>query len=371
MNERTNDTSLIELQNVVKAYETPAGPVMALKEVDLLAERGEFVSVIGKSGSGKSTLINMITGIDRPTSGEVWIDGTPVHELNEEQMARWRGKNLGIVFQFFQMLRGLSLLQNIILPMDFADLYTTKERRERAMYLLELVGLEEQAHKLPSMVSGGQQQRAAIARALANDPAIIVADEPTGSLDSRTAENIFQLFEELVSNGKTILMVTHDNDQAIRASRTVIVSDGKVMNEFIKSALPGLDLEQLLSTSSKFEQVNYAPGELILQKGTSGTHFYIVTKGKVEVLLDTTYGHQIPVAELEGGQFFGEMELIQGGMNFANVRASGDGVEVMRLDKSGFEKMLQESEVTRQAIEEVVNERNAQNRLALEVEHSN
>jgi putative ABC transport system ATP-binding protein len=184
---------------------------------------------VGKSGSGKSTLINMITGIDRPTGGEVIVAGTPVHTLSENQIARWRGRNVGVVFQFFQLLPTLTVLENVMLPMDFCNMYTPSERRRRGLHLLEQVDLADQANKLPTAISGGQQQRAAIARAMANDPPIIIADEPTGNLDSRTADSVFELFSQLVNSGKTILMVTHDDDLAHRVTRTVTIADGEIV----------------------------------------------------------------------------------------------------------------------------------------------
>jgi putative ABC transport system ATP-binding protein len=192
---------------------------------------GEFEAVVGKSGSGKSTMINMITGIDRPTSGEVWINGVPVHTLRENQIASWRGRTIGVVFQFFQLLPTLTVLENVMLPMDFCNLYTRRERPERAAYLLEQVDMISQMHKLPTAISGGQQQRAAIARALANDPPIIVADEPTGNLDSKTADAVFTLFTRLVDEGKTILMVTHDDELAHRVTRTVTIADGAIVDD--------------------------------------------------------------------------------------------------------------------------------------------
>ncbi len=219
---------LIELRQVVKIYQTAAGDFVALKNVDLKVDPGEFVAVIGKSGSGKSTLINMITGIDRPTSGQVLVGDTAVHELNEGQIAVWRGRQVGVVFQFFQLLPTLTLVENVMLPMDFCDMYSMQEREERAMDLLAEVELTDHAHKLPTAISGGQQQRAAIARALANDPPILVADEPTGNLDSVTSASIFNLFEDLIANGKTVLMVTHDLDLARRATRTILLVDGEI-----------------------------------------------------------------------------------------------------------------------------------------------
>jgi putative ABC transport system ATP-binding protein len=220
---------LIELVELTKVYVNPAGRFPALRGITLKLDAGEFVSVVGKSGCGKTTLINMITGIDRPTSGEVFVGGVPVHDLNEDRMAQWRGRNLGVIFQFFQLLPTLSIVDNVMIPMDFCNTFPQRERFERALYLLELVDIAEHADKLPSEISGGQQQRAAIARALANDPPILAADEPTGNLDSKTGDAIFRLFENLVEAGKTLLVVTHDEDLAGRASRTIEMSDGVVV----------------------------------------------------------------------------------------------------------------------------------------------
>jgi len=221
---------LISLRQVVKTFETAAGSFTALRGIDLQVKPGEFLAVVGKSGSGKSTLLNMITGIDRPSSGEVLVGSKAVHKLNEGQMAVWRGRNVGIVFQFFQLLPTLTLIENVMLPMDFCNTFQARGREKRAMQLLDLVEMTPHAHKLPSAVSGGEQQRVAIARALANDPPILVADEPTGNLDSKTAESVFRLFERLVDQGKTMVMVTHDSDLSRRVTRTVIVSDGKILN---------------------------------------------------------------------------------------------------------------------------------------------
>jgi putative ABC transport system ATP-binding protein len=223
---------LVDLCDVVKTYQGAAGTFTALKGINLLVEAGAFVSIIGKSGSGKSTLINVITGIDRPTSGEVVIDHTPVHKLNEEQIAVWRGRSVGVIFQFFQLLPTLTAVENILLAMDYGKRYPRAERPERAMHLLELVGMADGAHQLPNALSGGQQQCVAIARALANDPVLLTADEPTGNLDTKSAEMVFQLFQNLADAGKTILMVTHDNDLAGRAQRTIRLSDGRIVDEF-------------------------------------------------------------------------------------------------------------------------------------------
>ena len=225
------DSHLIDLRDVVKVYTNQAGSFTALRGVSLTVDNGEFVAVVGKSGSGKTTLINSLTGIDRPTSGEIHVAGTPVHKLTEGQLAVWRGKNVGVIFQFFQLLPMLSVVENVMLPMDFCNVYQPRERQERAMYLLEQVEMADCAHKLPSATSGGQQQRVAIARALANDPPIIVADEPTGNLDSKTASAVFDLFQSLVEKGKTFVMVTHDRDLAQRVTRTVSIADGEIIDD--------------------------------------------------------------------------------------------------------------------------------------------
>jgi putative ABC transport system ATP-binding protein len=229
---RTDEaTHLVDLRNVIKEYNTPAGTFRALDGIDLAVDSGEFVAVVGKSGSGKSTLTNMITGIDRPSSGEVLVTGTPIHKMKEGQIAVWRGRNVGVVFQFFQLLPTLTVIENVMLPMDFGGLYGNGQRRERALHLLDLVEMADQADKLPTAISGGQQQRVAIARSLANDPPLLVADEPTGNLDSKTADSVFRLFEELVGDGKTILMVTHDDELASRASRAVTIADGRIASD--------------------------------------------------------------------------------------------------------------------------------------------
>jgi putative ABC transport system ATP-binding protein len=231
--------AMIDLRGITKVYETDAGPFLALKGIDLQVMPGEFVSVVGKSGSGKSTLINMFTGIDHPTEGEAIVARTRIGQLDEGQMAVWRGRNMGIVFQFFQLLPTLTVIENVMLPMDLCQVYDPDERYERAYHLLDQVGIASDADKFPSAVAGGHQQRAAIARALANDPPIVVADEPTGNLDSRTADAIYQLFESLVAGGKTILMVTHDGELAERVPRTLTLADGEIVNEVVRAPASG------------------------------------------------------------------------------------------------------------------------------------
>jgi putative ABC transport system ATP-binding protein len=232
---RSVNGHVVDLQRVVKTYDTPAGRFTALRGVDLVVERGDFRSIIGKSGSGKSTLINVITGIDRPTSGRVTVAGTRVDALSQGEIAVWRGRTIGVIFQFFQLLPTLTAVENVMLPMDYAALHPPGERPERAMALLERVEMADYAHEMPSSLSGGQQQRVAIARALANDPPLVTADEPTGNLDSRSAHKVLRLFERLVDEGKTVLMVTHDRELAARARRTLVLADGEIVDERINA----------------------------------------------------------------------------------------------------------------------------------------
>jgi putative ABC transport system ATP-binding protein len=356
---------LIELRDVLKVYESAAGKFTALKDVDLQIGRGEFVGIIGKSGSGKSTLLNMITGIDRPTSGEVLVADTAVHALSEGQMASWRGRNLGIIFQFFQLLPALSIVENVMLPMDFCGMYTAPERRRRAMSLLEQVDMAENAHKLPSAVSGGQQQRVAIARALANDPPILIADEPTGNLDSKTAESVFRMFEQLVDQGKTILMVTHDQDLAKRVTRTVIIADGQVIDEYLARALPTLSEAQLIWATHNVEVRTYPPGAVVIHEGTPPDNFYVVTRGRVDIVLQQPGGSEIVVTTMGVGQYFGEIALLRGGLHNATVRAGFDtGVEVVALDRDEFRHLVAESPTTAAAIDQIADQRAAENRAA-------
>jgi putative ABC transport system ATP-binding protein len=227
---------LIDLRRVVKTYHSLAGSVTALQGMDLQVYPGEFLVVTGKSGSGKTTLINIVTGLDRSTSGEIWITGAPLHHFSPEKAARLRGKTMGVVFQSFELLPTLTVLQNVMLPMDFAKRYALKEQHQRAMQLLEQVDIAEHAKKYPTALSGGQQQRLAIARAMANDPAILVADEPTGSLDSATATAVIDLFADLVRQGRTILLATHDKDVAKRGSRIITLADGQIIGS--ESGIP-------------------------------------------------------------------------------------------------------------------------------------
>jgi len=356
--QKTNDTvtdhPMIDLRDVSKYYKTAIGDFHALDNVDLQINAGEFVSIIGKSGSGKSTLLNMITGIDRPTTGEVYVNGTAVHGLNENRMARWRGLNLGIVFQFFQLLPTISVIENIMLPMDFCRTYPMRERGKRALELLEMVELSDHAYKLPTALSGGQQQRVAIARALANDPPIIIADEPTGNLDSKTAESVFTLFNDLTTKGKTIIIVTHDSGLAKRTHRTALIADGEIVNEYVAKAMSTLTREQLLQATHVATMKNYEAGAMILEEGTDADSFYIVTKGTVEVVLPRANQSDVVAVQLGPGKYFGEMEFFHEKKHRASIRASEhSSVEVLAIGYEKLNELLNQSDVTRDALHQM------------------
>lgn len=334
--------SLITLKDIVKKYQTEAGEFTALKNINLSISGGDFVGIIGKSGSGKSTLINMITGIDRATSGRIIMNGTDVTHFKEGEMAVWRGKNIGIVFQFFQLLPTLTVIENVVLPMDFGNVYAPNERLKKARELLRLVDLEDQADKFPSQLSGGQQQRIAIARALSNDPPIICADEPTGNLDSRNAEQIFTLFQSLVDRGKTIVMVTHDRDLAKKVKRTILISDGQVIEEYLISTFSTLTSPQLAWVSSKVQIKRYQKGELIIREGEALNDFYIIMNGKVEIFLKKKEQDKI-LATYVRGQYFGEIELLGKPNSVASARAGENGARIGKIDRNTFYKILEQS----------------------------
>jgi ABC-type lipoprotein export system ATPase subunit len=356
---------LIQLRQVVKRYKTSAGEYLALRGVNVDIPTSEFVAIVGKSGSGKSTLLNMITGIDHPTSGEVLVNGVNIYKMTESQRALWRGCNLGIVFQFFQLMPMLTLLENTMLPMDYCNVYSNAERPERAMELLKMVGLERQAYKLPAAVSSGQQQTAAIARAMATDPPIIVADEPTGNLDSRSSDEIINLFNQLVEKGKTIILVTHDPSITKRTYRTLIISDGEIINETVARALPLLSHTQMLKVSRLVKPMHVPAGGMIIRKGQNVDNFFIIVDGQVEVVLESTKRPEVTLGQLGAGEFFGEIELIHGGDPLASVRAAPDApVELVALPHKDFAEMLVGSPLTEEALSSIVQARMAQNRSA-------
>ena len=315
---------IVLCQDVKKIFKTPAGESLVLKGVSAQIMQGEFVSVVGRSGSGKSTLVNMITGIDHPSSGKIQVAGTELHRMSEGEVAVWRGRTMGIVFQFFQLLPMLTLVENLMLPMDFCNMYPPAEREERAMKLLQRVGLASLAHKLPGAISGGQQQSAAVARALANDPPIIMADEPTGNLDERTAEDVIQLFEELVQNGKTILMVTHDPILAKRTTRMLVISDGELVKEAMVKAFPDLRHSQLLKLTHLSSQHPFSPEEAI---PAHPGQVYVVEQGALQVMREGEL-----VENYEAGRFVDPTHLHLGRRTGYTLRAGPLGAEAIAMD---------------------------------------
>ena len=351
--------AMIDMHGVVKTFKNAAGEFTVLKGIDLTINRGEFVSIIGKSGSGKSTLLNMITGIDHPSDGSVVIGGTDIYtNVSESQRSRWRGRNLGIVFQFFQLLPMLTLLENVMLSMDFADMYDFDERPARAMDMLTLVGLEKFANKLPVLVSTGQQQLAAIARALACDPPLLVADEPTGNLDTKSASIIIDLFEELSRRGKTVLMVTHDPSLTSRTTRNIIIADGELINETIAKSLPWLRHRHMMEFTKLAEERVYLPNHTIIPRDEHVDTFFMIRRGEVDVvLLDRKQGETV-ISRLKPGEFFGEIELLRGGRAIANVRAGPqEPVEVLTIRREDFKRVMDQSPITAEVVGKIVQER--------------
>jgi putative ABC transport system ATP-binding protein len=347
---------LIEMLDIVKTFKTPAGEFTALKKVSACFYRGESVSVVGKSGSGKSTLVNMLTGIDHPTSGKVRAGGVSLHELNESDMSLWRGRNLGIVFQFFQLLPMLSLLENVLLPMDLAGKFPLGEREARAESLLRLVGLEKYAHSLPDAVSGGQQQSAAIARALANDPPVLVADEPTGNLDTRAAEEIFEIFKGLTRQGKTIIVVTHDSSLAGQTDRTMLLSDGELIRPQVAGAFPDLPHPRLLWLTHRLKSRRYAPGEELILAGKSEVGLMLVAAGNLEIAFNRVNEHHRVI--LPPRQFFSALDLELNGESVPKLRASGDeDLEILALGPADFNDWLESAPDDRDRLLNMVHER--------------
>ncbi len=362
----TSAEAMIDMHGIVKTFKSAAGEFTVLKGIDLTINRGEFVSIVGKSGSGKSTLLNMITGIDHPTDGRMVIGGTDIYTgVTESQRSRWRGRNLGIVFQFFQLMPMLTLLENVMLPMDYAELYDFDERPKRAMEMLEMVGLETFANKLPVLVSTGQQQLAAIARALACDPPLLVADEPTGNLDTKSANTIIDLFEELARRGKTVVMVTHDPSLTSRTTRNIIIADGELINETVAKALPWLRHRHMMEFTKLVETETYPAKTTIISRDEHVEKFFMIHRGEVEVVLQDRKQDETIISRLRPGEFFGEIELMRGGKSVANVRASADGpVELLTIKREDFKRVMDQSPITAEAVGKIVQERLNEHRTA-------
>jgi ABC-type lipoprotein export system ATPase subunit len=362
----TSPEAVIDMHGIVKTFKNAAGEFIVLKGIDLTINRGEFVSIVGKSGSGKSTLLNMITGIDHPTEGRMVIGGTDIYtNVTESQRSKWRGRNLGIVFQFFQLLPMLTLLENVMLAMDYADMYDFDERPKHAMQMLEKVGLEKFANKLPTMVSTGQQQLAAIARALACDPPLLVADEPTGNLDTKSANAIIDLFEELARSGKTVVMVTHDPSLTSRTTRNIIIADGELINETVAKALPWLRHRHMMEFTKLVEDWVYEPKSTIIARDEHVEYFFMIHKGEVEVVLQDRKNEETVISRLKPGEFFGDIELMRGGKSIANVRASAEGpVELLTIKRDDFKRVMDQSPITAEAVGKIVQQRLGEHRAA-------
>lgn len=327
----SNGDPIIRMRGITKTFRSAAGEATVLKGIDVDILPGQFVSVVGRSGSGKSTLVNMITGIDRPTSGSVEIGGQDILHMPESDMAIWRGRHLGIVFQFFQLLPMLTLIENVMLPMDFCNMYPPAARQERALGLLRRVGLEDFAHKLPGAVAGGQQQSAAVARALANDPPILIADEPTGNLDSVTAEQVMEIFEELAAQGKTILFVTHDRTLALRTNRRLLISDGELVNETLVAAFPNASHSLLLRLSKTAQPLELPPGADLLSTGQNPC-VYLVEAG---CLMDGSD----PEAVIAAGDAL-DAPVVGGA-----IRAGEAGAKLLGLPRELVEPLLSSEQV--------------------------
>lgn len=357
----TNDGKpLIEMRDIVKVFKTGAGNFTALNGVDVCFYEGEYVSVVGKSGSGKSTLVNMLTGIDHPTAGTVRVGGNYIHQLSEGKMSIWRGINLGIVFQFFQLLPILSIIENIMLPMDFAKVIPFQKRELRAMELLEMVGLKEHAHDLPAEVSGGQQQSAAIARALANDPPIIIADEPTGNLDSRAADVVFKIFSELAQQGKSIIMVTHDSSLAKRTGRMLLLSDGELVNSWIADTFPHLPHSRLLWLTHLMQPKAFEDGQIIPLPNHSQAAMYLFTSGPVEFVTRNGFFGNRRIC-LESGEYLATPDLQTFTDDVLGLRsATGDKVEALVLDRDAFQHWMEEDKVDQENLITAARDRVAQ-----------
>ena len=353
---------VISLHHVKKVFETDAGPFTALKDICIDFNQGEFIGVTGKSGSGKSTLINMITGIDHPTQGEIRVDSIVLNQLNESEMARWRGKNLGIVFQFYQLLPMLSVFENILLPMDLSEVIPFEEREERAMYLLETVGLEAYADKMPAELSGGQQQTVAVARALANNPPIVIADEPTGNLDTKTAERVFKLFEQMKDEGKTVIMITHDPSLANRTSRQVVISDGEVIHPLLHRHMRTMAHPLLLQGTHAMQPHTLQPGESLIKPGDPVNDLFFVESGMLSVWVMDHKGQRKEAARLTTGDVFGEIELLNGLPAQAEIiPTNGTPVLLQKLDRGLFRELLDKDVTTRKNFVKLAETRLAEN----------
>jgi len=358
--ERCSDEALIQMKDIVKTFKTSEGSFTALKQVTTCFYPGEFVSIVGKSGSGKSTLVNMLTGIDHPTAGSVRVGETYIHRLSENDMSRWRGRNLGIVFQFFQLMPTLTLLENIMLPMALCgNCNAPAEREKRARDLLALVGLQAEVEKLPAAVSGGQQQSAAIARALANDPPILIADEPTGNLDSRSADAIFQIFTSLVEQGKTILMVTHDASLAQRTQRILLLSDGELIDPWVAQVFHDLPHNQMLWLTHHLQPRLLTPGTSIETQDLASIGLCLVVGGQLEVL-NGRQASPRAVGVLKSGDYLSSLDHQNAEYSGIHLQSGMEGgASLMVLEQTTFQGWLDSNPGVRHSLENAARDRSA------------
>ena len=343
--------ALIEITDLTKHYQSGGETVEALRGVTFTVEAGEFVTIMGQSGSGKSTLLSILGGMNHPTGGAVEMAGVKLYDLPGERLADFRAGNLGFIFQSFHLIPYLTALENVLLPLAIAGA-KKGEKIAVARGALGKVGLGTKIDRLPNQLSGGEQERVAIARAIVNNPRILFADEPTGNLDSKTAESVFALFNDLAAKGKTIIIVTHDSGLAKRTQRTALISDGELVNEYVAKAMPTLTQEQMLQVTRTARSILYEPGAMILAEGTNANGFYVVSKGTVEVVLPRPDRSDVVAVQLGPGKFFGEMEFFHDQKHRASVRATDSGpVEVLALNYEQLNELLSQSLVTREALQ--------------------
>jgi putative ABC transport system ATP-binding protein len=350
----------VELRAVMRGYSTPAGYVTALKGINLRLQPGELVAIVGKSGCGKSVLLNLLSGLDRPTSGQVTVNQVALDSLDDHALARWRGRNVGVLPQVTRLFDALSVLENVQLPLELVDHVPRAERVERAREVLAQVGMLNYCDAQPAHLSVGQRKRVALAQSLANDPPLLLADEPTGALDSVRAEAVFRLFVRLADAGKTVVMTTHDHELASRARRAVVLTDGELVSQYVASALASLDLVQLNAAAARLKPIRFGSGQIVVRQGERADRFFIITDGEAEVHLERPDGAPVQVATLRAGEYFGEIALLRGGRRTATVRASAAGLDVVALGKDVFSNLLDHSAPTREAIDDAIRRRLAE-----------
>lgn len=354
---RTPGALVIKIEGVTKLYKMGAETIHALRGVDLEIRRNEYLAIMGPSGSGKSTLMNMLGCLDTPTDGRYDFNGKNVAHMVDDELAEIRNREIGFVFQTFNLLPRSDALHNVELPLIYAGL-RPHDRRERAKAALQNVGLGDRMHHKPNELSGGQRQRVAIARALVNHPSILLADEPTGNLDSRSADTIIQLFDQLVAEGKTVVMVTHDPSLTERTTRNIIISDGELVSEAVACALPLLSHRQMLEVTRKAQRLTFPPGISILGRDQHVDQFYMIERGVVEIVLQGRDREDVIVTRMAAGEFFGEVELLRGGKSIAAVRAAPVGpVELLTLKRDEFKQLLDTSPLTGDALGRIVQTR--------------